>query len=157
MPVNAAQLTPFLVEAKRRTYAAQGDEASVSPPLVPGSRQLEYRDLEWLYRDVYFGTAAFAGQETVSHDDVPVWAMVYSGGLLPDAARPPREIYAFLRRALLLVPASRPYRGPTTFQEEDLVYGNQWEGGPERFRGVERIALAGRRVYELVYAGGLLR
>lgn len=72
-------------------------------------------------------------------------------------ARPPREVYAFLRRALLLIPASRPYRGPAAYEEGEFVYGNQWEGGPERFRGVERIGLAGRPVYELVYAGGLLR
>jgi hypothetical protein len=157
MRVNVAELTSFLVEAKRRTYASQGDEAGVDPPLVPGSRQLEYRDLEWLYRDVYFGLAAFSGQETVCHEDVPVWAMVYAGALLPDAARPPREVYAFLRRALLLVPPSRPYRGPAAYEEGEFVYGNQWEGGPERFRGVERIGLAGRPVYELVYAGGLLR
>lgn len=157
MRVNVAELTSFLVEAKRRTYASRGDEAGVNPPLVPGSRQLEYRDLEWLYRDVYFGLAAFSGQETVCHEDVPVWAMVYAGALLPDAARPPREVYAFLRRALLLVPASRPYRGPAAYEEGEFVYGNQWKGGPERFRGVERIGLAGRPVYELVYAGGLLR
>jgi hypothetical protein len=157
MPVNAVQLAAFLVEAKRRTYAAQGDEAGVTPPLLPGSRQLEYRDLEWRYQDIYFGMAAFAGQEMVFRDDAPVWAMVYAGGLLPDAARSPREVYAFLRRALREVPASRPYRGPAAFEEEGFAYGNQWDGAPERFRGVERIALAGRPVYELVYAGGLLR
>lgn len=157
MPVNVTQLAAFLAEAKRRTYAAQGDEAGVSPPLLPGSRQLEYRDLEWLYRDVYFGMVAFTGQETVLHDETAVWAMVYAGGLLPDAARPPREVYAFLRRALRHVPPGRPYRGPAAFGEDDFAYGNQWDGGLERFRGVERITLAGRPVYELVYAGGLLR
>lgn len=157
MAVNAAELTAFLVEAKRRTYAAQGGEAGVSPPLIPGSRQLEYRDLAWLYRDIYFGMLAFVGQETVFHDEIPVWAMVYGGGMLPQAAVPPREVYAFLRRALLAVPPDRPYRGPGAFQAPPYVYGNQWEGTPERFRGVERISLDGRPVYELVYAGGLLR
>ena len=71
---------------------------------MPGSRQLEYRDLAWCYRDIYFGLAAFSGQETVSHEEVPVWAMVYAGGVLPDAARPPRGVYACLRRSLALVP-----------------------------------------------------
>jgi hypothetical protein len=32
----------FLLEAKRATYAAQGDEATATS-LVPGSKQLEYR------------------------------------------------------------------------------------------------------------------
>lgn len=36
-------LTQFLVQAKRQTYAGQGDDASVSP-LLPGTRQLEYCD-----------------------------------------------------------------------------------------------------------------
>jgi hypothetical protein len=157
MVVNPAELATFLVEAKRRTYAAQGDEASVNPPLVPGSKQLEYRDLGWLYRDIYFGTFAFAGQETVSQDEIPIWAMVYGGGMLPQAAVAPREVYAFLRRALLAVPSDRPYRGPGTFQDRPYAYGNQWDGTPDRFRGVERISLDGRPVYELVYAGGLLR
>jgi hypothetical protein len=157
MAVNAAELTAFLVEAKRRTYAAQGDEASVSAPFIPGSKQLEYRDLAWLYRDIYFGMLAFVGQETVSHDEIPVWAMVYGGGMLPQAAVPPRGVYAFLRRALLAVPPDRPYRGPGAFQDPPYAYGNQWDGTPERFRGVERISLDGRPVYELVYAGGLLR
>src|SRR4029450_11162338 len=107
MRVNVAELTSFLVEAKRRTYASQGDEAGVDPPLVPGSRQLGYPDLEWLHRDVSFGLAAFSGQETVCHEDVPVWAMVYAGALLPDAARPPREVDAFLRRGRPLRPGAQ--------------------------------------------------
>ena len=82
MRVNVAELTPFLVEATRRTYAARGDGRGVSPSLVPGFRQLKYRDLEWLYRDIYAGTVTFSGQESVSHHDVPVWAMVYADGLL---------------------------------------------------------------------------
>src|SRR5262249_26306092 len=37
----------FLLEAKRATYAGQADEATVTP-LVPGSKQLEYRDGDYL-------------------------------------------------------------------------------------------------------------
>jgi hypothetical protein len=36
----------FLLTAKRATYAAQGDEASVVP-LLAGYRQLEYREGEY--------------------------------------------------------------------------------------------------------------
>jgi hypothetical protein len=54
----------FLVNAKRQTYAAQGDDATVTP-LVPGSRQLEYQEGALLYRDIYFGGGYFVGQETV--------------------------------------------------------------------------------------------
>ena len=36
------EFVDFLLEAKRATCAGQGDEATVTP-LVPGSKQLEYR------------------------------------------------------------------------------------------------------------------
>jgi hypothetical protein len=54
------QFVDFLLEAKRTTYAGQGDEATVTP-LVAGSKQLEYRDGDYLYRDIYFGMAYFVG------------------------------------------------------------------------------------------------
>jgi hypothetical protein len=39
-------------------------------PLVPGSKQLEYRDGEYLYRDIYVGMAYFVGQEVVFHREL---------------------------------------------------------------------------------------
>jgi hypothetical protein len=51
------------LETKRRTYAAQGDEATV-PPVLLGAKQLEWREGDWLYRDLYVGMAYFVGQET---------------------------------------------------------------------------------------------
>src|SRR5260370_42215763 len=72
----------FLLEAKRTTYAGQGDEATVTP-LVPGSKQLEYRDGDYLYRDIYFGMANFVGQEVVFHREQAVWSMSYAGGVMP--------------------------------------------------------------------------
>jgi hypothetical protein len=64
----------FLLAAKRSTYANQGDEATVTP-LWPGSKQLEFREGDFSYRDVYIGMAYFAGQEIVMHREQPVWSM----------------------------------------------------------------------------------
>ncbi|WP_158077285.1 hypothetical protein [Caenibacillus caldisaponilyticus] len=47
------QILDFLIEAKRRTYASQGDDASVLP-LLTGSRQLEYRNGSFFYGQVHF-------------------------------------------------------------------------------------------------------
>jgi hypothetical protein len=43
----------FLLEVKGRTYAAQGDKATV-PPVLPDAKQLEWRKGDWLYRDLHF-------------------------------------------------------------------------------------------------------
>src|SRR5260370_33010027 len=74
----------FLLQAKRTTYAGQGDEATVAP-LVPGSKQLEYRDGGYLYRDIYFGMAYFVGQGVVFHRELAVWSRSHAGGGRPRA------------------------------------------------------------------------
>ena len=92
----------FLVEAKQQTYASQGDDASITPPQLAGSRQLEYRRGSFLYRDIYFGVSYFVGQEIVYKDNRPYWSMSYAGGVEPAItnALEIRPIYAFLREAL---------------------------------------------------------
>lgn len=77
-------LLDFLIRAKNPTYASQGDEASVSP-LLEGSRQLEFREGPFFYRDVYFGMRFFTELEVVYHQGRPVWSMSYSGGVVKEA------------------------------------------------------------------------
>jgi len=148
----------FLPAAKRATYAAQGAAAPV-PALLPGARQLEYRDGAFLYRDVYFGGAYFVGQETVYHADVPIWAMSYAGGVAPTITADAEiaAIYAFLRAALLQAPPERPYRGPQTVQDGPYTYADDSAGGLHAFWGRETISHENRTIYALRYSGGFLR
>ncbi|NMM99954.1 hypothetical protein G1C96_0532 [Bifidobacterium sp. DSM 109958] len=164
-------LIPFLVAAKRATYGAEdAGAAAEAVPALDGSRQLEYREGPWLYRDVYFGSRRFAGQETVLFEGAPVWSMVYAGGMADPGKEPgkgiddSRRVYAFLRRALRLCDASHPFRGPARYEADGLVYVNDQSGFPgpwcpESFHGRERILTAdedgahGRCVYTLDYAG----
>lgn len=79
-------LVEFLRAAKAATYAAQGDDASV-PPALPDSKQLEFRDGPFLYRDIYLGMFRFVGQEVVYLADRALWSMSYAGGLAPGVAQ----------------------------------------------------------------------
>jgi len=155
---DRAAFLSFLLEAKRATYAAQGDEATVAP-LLPGSKQLEYRAGDYVYRDVYFGMAYFVGQEVVADRERAFWSMSYAGGVIASAreSADAREIYAFLRRALRHGSAREPYRGPARFSEDPFDYSSATRGELDSFWGLERITLAGEAVYELRYAGGFLR
>lgn len=149
-------LKRFLVAAKRATYAAQGDAASV-PPLLPGSSQLEYADGEFLYRDIYVGMSRFVGQEIVYLSGRAVWSMSYSGGLLQNVETGSAgAVYAFLRKALRALPPELPVRGPALLEEEDMRYACQCTGTVERFHGSEAVTEAGVRLYELDFAGGLV-
>jgi len=150
----------FLVEAKRRSYAGLDDDATVSTPLLAGSKQLEHRAPPYAYRDIYFGVGFFVGQETVSRDERVIWSMSYSGGARAEIADRDSflAIYKFLRQALLGVSAEEPFRGPRLFEQAGLVYRNEVEGELDRFHGVERISRGdGTPLYELRYCGGLLR
>ncbi len=155
---DLARLSKFLVGAKRRTYAAQGDDASV-PPALPESKQLECADGDWYYRDVYFGTNRFSGVEVVSRARLPVWSMSYFGGVespeRADRAEVSR-IYVFLRAALRQVGEARPFRGPSRFSAGELTYQDRSVGTLAAFWGTESIHRRGRRAYHLRYAGGLI-
>ena len=70
--------------AMKATYAAQENISDVAP-LLPDSKQLEYRAHAYLYRDVYFGGVRFAGHEVVYLSERAIWSMSYAGGLLPNA------------------------------------------------------------------------
>lgn len=152
------QILDFLIEAKRRTYASQGDDASVLP-LLTGSRQLEYRNGSFFYRDIYFGVAYFAGQETVYKDEIPYWSMSYAGGVdrTITAKDDIRGIYAFLRSALRQVSKEHIFRGPATFTDGIYEYKNTSEGHFESFHGTEIITQNNRVLYSLHYSGGILR
>jgi hypothetical protein len=147
----------FLLQAKRRGYASQGDEATVTP-LLSGTRQLEYRAGEFFYRDIYVGMAYFVGQEIAYHQEQPVWSMRFAGGVISaDQERTEmRAIYAFLRLALRQGTVDQPYRGPAVLRDGRYVYTNQSHGALEAFWGHERITCDEQPVYELRYSGGFL-
>lgn len=150
-------LVHFLLQAKCHTYASQGDTATVIP-LVPGTKQLEYRDGLFVYRDIYVGMAYFVGQEIVSYQDRPVWSMSYAGGVsatIRDRAQM-GTIYAFLRLALRQGTVAQPARGPAVVRDGSYIYMHQSHGTLEAFWGDERITDNTGQVYELHYSGGIL-
>src|SRR5204862_6346005 len=143
---DSAALAAFLLRAKRATYAAQGDDATVTP-LIPGSKQLEYREGERLYRDVYVGLTTFAGLETVDDTGAPRWAMTYAGGLVAPADFP--AVYAFLREALQRGDVAAPYRGPARHAGGERAVKTAWEGDLERFSGAVDIVRYRAVVYSM--------
>jgi len=150
-----ARFVDFLLRAKRATYAGQGDEATETA-LVPGSKQLEYRDGDYLYRDIYLGMAYFVGQEVVYFRGEPVWSMSYAGGVTSSDIDS-RAIYQFLGLALGHGSEAEPYRGPAEFRDESWAYTNASNGGLHSFWGIEEISRGDAKVYECRYAGGGLR
>lgn len=145
------------MDAKQHTYASQGDEASVKP-LRRGTHQLEYSAGPFFYRDIYAGSATFAGQEIVYYQQKPIWSMSYAGQvhdeLDPEMSK---KVIALLHAALLHVTEEEPYRGPREHRLGEYLYQNRVEGKLENFYGSESISSSGKTLYDLRYGGGLVR
>ena len=80
------QFVDFLLEAKRATYAGQGDEATVTP-LVPGSKQLDgpaafSRDFLTYTNSSNGSLATFSGVEAISREGAQIYECRYAGGFL---------------------------------------------------------------------------
>ncbi len=153
--INLNELSKFLVEAKRNTYAG-GKKAEI---LSDGSKELIFEKGNFKYRDRYFESDPnpFIGEEIVWENGKAIWGMNYYGRIVsPDI--PAKEIYEFLRKALSKVREFAPFRGLPLFVENNLKYINKLEGDITEFRGEESISLLRleKRIYILNYHGGLI-
>jgi len=152
------ELARFLVKAKRATYASQGDQDSVKSVLLPGTHQLEYSEGLFFYRDIYAGSAMFAGQEMVYYAGKPVWSMSYAGDIPEEVSSQDIEgLVKLLHKALMNVPDAIPYRGPMQIEDGVFRYANHAGGSFASFFGGEDIQRNGKVLYKLHYEGGLLR
>ena len=79
MKTELKELAEFLVEAKKATYAGDGNE--VKNIERDSAKELFYIKRGFEYRDSYFGFFSAPGQEVVRFKGKPIWAMAYSGGM----------------------------------------------------------------------------
>ncbi len=156
MNMDLDVLARFLVRAKVQAYAGEGSEVSSQRP---GFKELEFIEGDWYYRDSYSGFFLAPGQEVVRYQGVPVWAMAYSGGMLPEFHGDTvfaKRTFTFLKQVLLRVEVSRPFRGPRFFQEGDFSYSDSSSGDLTDFVGTESISYRGKEVFRQRYIGGLI-
>jgi len=151
--INLKELSKFLVEAKRNTYAG-GRKAK---RLADGSKELIFKKGNLKYKDRYFGSNPFIGEEIVWYNGKAIWGMNYYGKIIHTNTLPQKEIYNFLRKALRNVKESAPFRGPLLFKEGDLEYINKFEGTIIDFKGEEGIFRVPKsKIYTLQYEGGFI-
>ena len=143
-------LVPFLLRAKRATYAGNGAE---SAPWRPASHDLRYAEHDLLYIDTYLGGERFVGEEALWHAVTPLWAMNYSGRVLDTVTFSGN----FLKEALSHVDERFPYRGPLVYRNGAYSYHCVIIGSMEWFSGFEEIFNQADKVYECLFHGGVVR
>ena len=145
-------LETFLVKARTKTYA--GHTGTVEPALE-FSKQLEYREGDWLYRDVYYtGKNTFYGIETVFNNNKPVFGMSYYGNW---GDMTEQEIDQILRGALMANPETRLYK-EIEWKKDGFIYTCDPDitDGINEIGGSETISKNGNQVYTFYYAGSVL-
>ena len=147
--INFNKLKKFITEARKNTYA--GNREPVKNPILAGSSQFEYKKSEYFYRDIYFsGKKNFIGQEVIYLKNKPIWSMIYCG------YSEPREVYAFLKKSLLMLSEKCRFGGECKFEENNFQYRDKGKGTIERFDGEEQMFIKRQSVYRLKYQGGLI-
>ena len=152
--MDIKQLSKFLVKAKINTYTSSGEGGEKI--IFDKSKEFEFIEGEFKYRDRYFGLNPFVGEEIVWQGEKVVWSMNYYGEIVSKITST-KNVYQFLQEALKKITEDKPFRGPDNFKKNDLEYINEIKGTVEKFKGRETIFYKGKLIYRLSYHGGAIK
>ncbi len=151
--MDLKELEQFFYIARSKTYAADGKKMKA---LLSGSDQFEYKDGDWLYRDVYYtGKNKFTGLEAIYYKNKPVFSVSYYGnwGKMTE-----KEIDNILRGALIANYETRSYKH-IKWQKDDFKYDcipDSFSKSINEIGGYESIAKNGEEIYKFYYGGSIL-
>ena len=153
MQSDIKSLKKFLIKANKVGY---GNPQVKMEETADDSCLINYEHGFYRFRDHFYGGHPYAGQEVIYEMDRAVWAMQYRGWLHDSESTSEKEVYTFLRKALLRAPQQHPYRGPKEYREGDLAYLNNWQGDMANFNGQETITKNDQPIYAGLYFGGMV-
>lgn len=160
--INMSQFAKFLVQAQKNTFAG-GQENHLSD----GSTFAEYQDETFFFKDVWYGSSKFLGQQIMIYKPTgeKFWGVGYWGIDL-NKEMMNKGGNDFLKLALRNVPEEFPVRGPQSFHVHsypDLFYNNNWScnfdglGCLSGFDGKDIIYKKDIRIFYLGYVGGFIQ
>ena len=145
------KLTQFLLKARTKTYAGHNGRVE---PLIAGSKQMEYKEGVWLYRDIFnIGNSKFAGLETVYFKNKPIWSMSYYGNF---EKMTEEESDRILRKVLIDKWNEVRLWNNVKYEIGDFLYINEGSGNIDEVEGSEKIEKNGKTVFFFYYAGGYI-
>lgn len=152
MEINEKKLLPFIAQAHRHTYAAPPEirkQFKLETPFLPGHKCYYFKEKEWEYYDGYAGSEWAPGREVVLFQGKPVWAMSYQGKHNENYSNDffQSEVFPFLKKALINMDDTMPFRGPKEFTDGDFRYTFELKGDYQYFTGRESITHKGIEVF----------
>jgi hypothetical protein len=166
MEAHADFLTRFMTFLKAAHKRGYGNaDAPQATPIRPGWKAYHFELGSFTYHDEYHGNKRYFGEEVITENGEAVWGMNYYGEimLLPADQVTKKEIYTFLRNALMATPTEYPIpvRGPLAFE---MAGTHRWsyiilyrQGDTiGSFAAEEQIRYDGKLVYRGVVHGGFI-
>lgn len=147
MITNQVELIHFLCEAKQ--YAGKDNKVKGSRP---NAHDYLYEKDQYKYINTCLGNEQIVGEEALWYDSEPVWGMNYTGRVVAEDFD-----LGFLQEALRCVREDLPYRGPRFLEIGEYTYKCRVEGEFGWFVGCEKILYQGKKVYEAMFQGGLIK
>lgn len=147
------ELLQFLLKARTKTYAGDGGKVQ---QVFKGSSQLEYKEGDWFYRDLYYtGNGIFMGVEVVHYQDKPIWSMSYYGNF---KGMTEEEMDKILREALMANWQETRTWKKVVWEKEGYKYVCEpdFEGSIEELAGIEKVFKGDKELYRFFYGGGLI-
>lgn len=151
--MDKKKLTDFLIVARAATYASGTNKVT---PAFPGSKQYEFRQGSWLYRDFYNqGNRLFMGLETIYFDNKPAWSNCYYGNF---SKMTEEEIDKILRQALIENKDKARLWFDIEWKKDGYTYlcKSDFNGDIDEIAGSEEIYRGKEKVYFFYYAGGFI-
>ena len=146
-------LEQFIIRAKQATYVGNGQKLL---PYRLGSKDLQFKDGDFVYHDSYLGESDFIGQEIVYYRMQPVWGQNYFGWILQPDKITSAQAGQMIKKSLSHLYNEGRFLGGFEYNDNTLRYVDTNAGNTSSFRGTEYIYQGEELVYELAYHGGLL-
>lgn len=146
------ELANFIFKARSKTSAKLGGEVS---PALKGTTQAEYKEGDFLYRDVYYdGSKSFSGIEGVFYKESPVWSCSYFGKCEDSDWD---EIDPILQKVQKDHPETMGWKYvEAEYDGYKYICDPDLEAGIEEIGGTEIIFKGDKQIYTLYYAGSSL-
>ena len=159
--MNKISLLEFIATAHRNTYAGS-DEVRLRNksrvPILDGHIDYDFVKGDWRYHDSYAGVQWAPGREVVFFKGKPVWCMSYQGQTVDGLATEfVEETFEFLKKALMNMNVSMPFRGPSKFSDGEFEYRFEMKGDYKYFTGRESIRYKKKEIFFQDVMGTLIK
>lgn len=125
-----------------------------------GIKYFVYESSPYKYFDIYTGSIIDGGQEVIFYEDQPIWCLVHYGGIFRRKnVNISKEVFHFLKKALLSGMKVNSLRGPRLYSESVYQYTFHIKGDFKFFKGVEliyRVEDKNELIYRKYIVGGIL-